>query len=955
MNRQQIGWEKFRILVQFLRINLKTSIIVLIGVSIALSTITSSLIYLETHKAENYLAIFNEADYDVIYDHWTNSIQNFNETDLTGIQDALTTTIKDRGLEKLFVKLPLYPIVYATGNMKFLGPYNNDKVYGISLNESILAECVEGRYLPTNMNETILLTSSEFDVNIGDWFNITFFHIGNVKANYSHSIQVTGVITPETLNITSPLRRKFGYYLQNEESTLITDFGHYLELFKMMETNFRYLVPTFRFDIYLQFGLDFQSTSINQENAIQLMSSLVSFLKESQENVYLNNINLRIGASRAQSLIQKVEWYNSFFLSFLILCSPALLLSILLVRFSLGLINERRHRSLGLLKMRGVSSKFLILLLLAEILVLALIAVPISVILGIIGCLLISTTTGFMSFNLASIPTFLEFPPLFLPLIIIFSICLTLIPYIWSMRRLIKSDLPLLEQDSRITKKSTPGKVIGKRNLDIFLLLMGLFGMIILIFLLQIINASNLDIEEAQIFNLFLPLIQLLLVVSPFSFLVGFIFAYNRFIPLIIQKLGNYSWKKDWGLLGTAFRNLSIKSKVTGHVSVLLICTLSFLMILSSLPLSYYHHEIDSLYYNVGADIYFSFPEDSRSLNDTKIQLNSIEGLSFTTISRTGIIFTDIDGIDQEIYFFGIEENFHQIGHWRNYYDDQSLSNLVQSLFHSSDSYPILLDSLTAQEENLSLDNFYHPFLGETDAITFSVTGVTDYWPGFITRRVPTHHFVITRRDIIENISTTAQNYYNTRGFITYGDRIWCKVLPGYDPDPIITQVLNLTTNDEFDGSMITLRSRLESESQKQNDQFLWLITNFNFIDSLIVVLIVIILFLLMRVSTQSTELGLSRALGMKYKQVFQLLFLEPLILFFISGIPGGVIGLLSLVFVASIFSPLLVHAPPFILYYNIPAIILIFVVIFVITLFTGVITSLRATRANISTILKVE
>jgi ABC-type antimicrobial peptide transport system permease subunit len=899
------------------------------------------------------------ADRDLIYEHSTDSIQNFNKTDLLALQEALDTTIKERGLEKVLKKQPLNPICYSSWPMQFLGPYKNDRIYGIPLNESILANCVEGSYLPTNLNETILLTSSELDVNIGDWFNITFFHYSDVTTNVSHSIQITGVITPETLNKTSPLRSTFSKYLhlKSENHALLTDFAYFLELFNILETNFRSLIPTFRFYVDIWFRFDIQVESINQKNVIQLISSLVSFLKESQKGFHLNNANLKMIWFEQTSgiIVHKVEEYNTLFLSFLLLCSPVLLLTILLVLFSLGLINKQRQRSLGLFKMRGVSPKFLLFFLLAEIVVLALIAVPISIILGILEYLLISTTTGFISFNLASIPTTLVFPPLFLPLIIIFSICLTLLPYILPMRRLIKSDLPLLEQESPITEKSTLHKLVSKIDLDIFLLLQGLFGLVILIFLLQIINTNNLDIEEAQILNLFLPLIQLLLVVSPFSFLVGFIFTYNRFVPLIIQKFGNYSWKKDWGLLATAFRSLSIKIKTTGNVTVLLICTLSFLMILSSFPLAYYQYQIEYRYYVNGADIVLGFPEETTSLNNTQTQLNSIEGCTFTTISKIGFIIPDIYESNQEIYFFGIEENFNQIAYWRDYYDDQSLFDLVQSLFNSSDPYPIVLDSITAQGEGLSMFDLYHPFLGETDEMIFSVTGVTDYWPRFVDKRRSTYHYIITKKSLIENISNTAQNYYNIRGYVTSGDKILCKVLPGYDPDTVTNQILNLITNDEFDGSITTVRSQLESESQKQRDQFFWIITNFNFYVSLIVVLVVIILFLLMRVSIQTTELGLSRALGMKNKQVFLLLFTEPLILFFISGIPGVLIGLLFMMFIASVFSPLLVDAPPFILNFNIPVLFFIYSFIFVVTILTGVLTSLMATRANISETLKVE
>lgn len=959
MKRIQILWERIRIFLQFLRINLRTSVIVLIGLSIALSTITSCLIYLETYKAENYLAILAEADNYVIYEHWTKSIQSFDRTDLIVLQESLNTAIQERGLEKLLVKHPLYPMCYSNWGIQFLSPNRDDYLYGIPLNESILDNCVEGSYLPTTMNELILVASSGLNVNIGDWFNITLFYYGDISANYSHSIQITGVITSETLNKTS-LYGKYGLLSPRLDNfVLITDFGNYLELIKTIETNFRAKVPTFRFDVNLGFCYNIQVASINQRNVIPLLTRLVSFLKESKEDFYLNNINLMMSeVGRVNALIYQVEEYNSYFLYFLLLCSPALLLTILLIRFSLGLINTQRQRSLGLFKMRGVSSRFLMILLLAEVGILTLIAVLISIILGILGFFLISTTTGFMSFNLASISTIPIFPPLFVPLIILLSICLILWPYIWPTMDLIKSDLPLLNQEfPKTEKEKAVRRLIGKIDIDIFLLLQGFFGIIILIFVLRIIHTSNIDIEEPQIFALLLPLIQILLVVSPLSFLMGFIFSYNRNIPLIIQKLGKLSWKRDWGLLATAIRNFSINIKTTGHFTVLFICTLTFLMILSSLPLSYYQYQIDKGYYETGAEVKLSFSQETSlsTISTIQSQLKSIEGLKVTTISRTGIIVPDINGLAHDILFFGIEENFHEIAHWQDYYDDQSLFTLVKSLFNSSELYPVLLDSNTAHEESISTDDLYCPFLGEPGAIAFSVAGITDYWPGFIHRRSSTYHYIITKRSLIENISQTVQNYYNISGFYSYGDRIWATVVQGHDPELITTQIMNLLNNREFDAKVGIFKSSIKSEKQKLTDQFLWVITNFNFLDSLIVVLIVTILFLLMRVSILTPELGLSRALGMKFKQVYLLQLAELVILLFISGVPGGLIGILFLLLAASVFSPLLVHAPPFILEFNLPGLLFIYSFILIVTILIGNLTSFMVTRTNISEVLKVE
>lgn len=78
-------------------------------------------------------------------------------------------------------------------------------------------------------------------------------------------------------------------------------------------------------------------------------------------------------------------------------------------------------------------------------------------------------------------------------------------------------------------------------------------------------------------------------------------------------------------------------------------------------------------------------------------------------------------------------------------------------------------------------------------------------------------------------------------------------------------------------------------------------------------------------------------------------------VLFVLSGIPGGVVGSIFLIFLASILSPLLVPAPPFILDFNLLVILSVYIVIFFVTVVMGIVTSFMATRADISKILKVE
>ena len=76
---------------------------------------------------------------------------------------------------------------------------------------------------------------------------------------------------------------------------------------------------------------------------------------------------------------------------------------------------------------------------------------------------------------------------------------------------------------------------------------------------------------------------------------------------------------------------------------------------------------------------------------------------------------------------------------------------------------------------------------------------------------------------------------------------------------------------------------------------FIWVVTNINFLASLLVVSSTVILFSFARIISDTPEIGLSRALGMKRKNLFVLLLLEPLFLLIISGVPGAIIGTLLL------------------------------------------------------------
>ncbi|MFX0088187.1 MAG: FtsX-like permease family protein, partial [Candidatus Hodarchaeota archaeon] len=895
MRRYFLTKEIIRVLFQILKINLRTSLITLIGLSIALSTITTSIIYLESNKTDYYLSLFEQEDFMdyVRYTHDPNDLQSFKKPeDLLSLQESLNQKISEQGLENVLIKHPLYPICYLNNHLEFLNQSDSSLFYGLNFNESILEDCVEGSYLPTNINETILLNSSVSGLNIGDSYSISI-HLGNSEY-YRHTLRISGLITGESLSNSSLLNEVFPPFVFTQPKIRIfTGLGEFLNLINNIDTKIDSLPNDSQLRVSFHFRVDIQISNINYNNVRKVTSTLFSFLSET-ETFSLNDITLnRMSNSVFTTWLHYLAEFDKFFFYFLCLCIPAFLATILLAKFSLELIHERRKEGLLLFRMRGISSKFLFMALLIEMFVISLIAALISIVIGTLGCLLFSTTTGYLKFDLAYIPTTLVIPHLLVPLTISISVGFTFITSFRSMIQVSKLSLVLLEQETTGARLIKSQKIL--KNINSVLFILGLAGMIILILILRLINESKLDIESPELFELFSPVITVLLILSPISFLIGFIFTYNQFIPLLTKRLGQYCWKKDWGLLATAIRNLALNHRLTGQVTLLMACTLSFLMILSSLPVSNYQYMVDSFYYSYGAEIQISISQtdnDDSILRELTTQLSSIQGIQFTIISQVSFAVRDNEGITHWIHFFGIDENFDQVAHWQDYYDDQSLEELVQALFNSNKSFPIILDSYTAQKERVIPHDIYRPFPTQPNLIEFTVEGVSDYWPGFIFTRDTTYHDLVVQRTLLETISNTIYDSDAFVGWIISGDRLLCKVTAGYDPDLVINQILNVTKTHENLISLGTVKSTIENMDRHLFTQFLWIITNFNFMDSLCVVLIVIVLFTVFRISSHTTEIGLSRALGMKYQQVFVLMFMEPIVLFLLSGIPGGCVGL---------------------------------------------------------------
>ncbi|MFX1286053.1 MAG: FtsX-like permease family protein [Promethearchaeota archaeon] len=939
MGRGHTFKEKTRILLQVLRINLKKSLITLVGMTIALAIITASLIYLESNEIDYYIGVLKNSEFEkqLIFHVYGDSEGNYSFKDITLIQNAVNEKITEFNLNNTIIQSN-YPF-QCRMNRKILFRNTSELHYfrGISMDESIIKDCVKGSKIPGTPDEVLIFIPSndpiELDINETIHFSL-FYEENNNEKSHNISLKISGMLTASSIRSSSQL-----WYMVSEHNRIqiIMNIKQYLELLNTLRTLSDETISN-RLELYYSF--DF--STVNHQNAIQIIDRLLEFGRMGWD------FQIQVVTPRESTwydiYISSMSWYymiqdsvskfSMFFFLFTVLCIPAFIITFLLVNFSLGVINEGRRKTLTLYKMRGVSKKFILTMLCVEILSLAFIASILGLILGLPVYFLISTTTGYLSFDLTKWPNFTIVSQATVTTVIGFSLCFTFLLHLSAIIKLVNARIVHLEEEASKKKKRKRGTI--RQNIDIFLLSQGIIGILLLNLLMEILYETGMI--ESGLAVYFMGFIFIFAFLSPLSLLVGFIFAFNRLMPVMLEKLGGLLWKKDFKFLAVATRNLFVNIKLTTRTTLLIAVTVSFLMILSSLPLSLNQHIINTTYYKAGSDLVIQTWDlvDENAIRNLSTKLHELPGLTTTLVS-----FNDYG----EIEIMGIEDNFDNVAFWKSHYAKQPLSNLVSALYSSKSQFPVIIDSSSARIEKITVNDNYLLNLDNQNPLSLTIVSKTDYWPGLIERHRDEERFLIIK----------ISNYFD---LISEDDSyIWCKIDPSFDKDEVLEQAKNVTLGLGVDiRSFHPTTEKLDLDPKSLEVNFLWIITNFNFLVALLVLLLFLFLFTITRITNQLKEIGLSRALGMKFHQIFLLMFIEPFLLVLISGLPGGLIGLGLLMTVINFGQgPPFSYDPPFILMIDFPSIFLIFGSILITAVMSGFITSYRATRADVSKILKVE
>ncbi|MFW9990783.1 MAG: FtsX-like permease family protein [Candidatus Odinarchaeota archaeon] len=940
---KKLNRRKFGIAISLSRANLKLLFGSLIGIIVALSMLSASLWYTEVSRPEMYLGFFQQEGYDQLrFISWSRLDGGKSVEEIMDLEKFLEQKISQYGLEQLLVKNPFS----ISSNLHEMTSFQNQidfqmirGYYGI--NDSLLDECVAGSRLPINETEVLVIAPADTTLTINDEVEVILnYSDGLTNKFHGLNLTVTGIFTAFTIDEDSIIRKLFSL----DEYHFILPLDSFIKLVYNIEEDLGGIGETKSLDLVNFFTFDIDYRNIDRDRVVESVETLAAFLNEMIMLYKAQKTAIQCDPFFFSKFTLWTLGLYIFLIQFLIFSAPVFLLVAVLVLFSLGLVNEKRLKAVALLKNRGFSGRIVFAVLLLETIFIALLAIGTSTVVGLLIAMFTGTSNGFLAFKNDVSGYSLDIAPLPLLLLFITGIAFTFLTHLPSIISLSRSSITSLEKSASKKKKRKLMLLISQ--LDVILLVIGLLGMIILTIFIELYRKASYQTSSDTLL-FFLPFLTLFAFVSPFLFLIGCIFSYNRFIPPGLHLLGRIFWKRDWRLLAKTTRSLSANVKLTARTTLLIAVTISFLVSLVILPYSIQLYLEDSRQYSTGADFTMVLPTLSEDqFEELMTSLEDIDGLNVTRISRA--VFEPVTAITgkQRAYFLGIESDFASVAHWKDHYDDESLEELVFTLFNSPFGSATIVDATTAK--TLTLGQALNIPLHLQESLKIIPVAIANNFPGIVDSWLPENYYIVCRYSQMTNITNLSR--------LQLEHEIWGNILPGYDKVAVTVQARKTIERLGFDGS--DLRSVLEDIDQSKSGRdtkLTWQAINYSFLGGLAAIIIVFILHAFASITRSTREIGLDRALGMKKHQFFLLMLTEPIIMFILAGIPGGIIGIVLIAGLLGIFGQSLFWGPPFVLNLNLAAIISVYGFILLVMIIIGVTISIVAIRANISNILKAE
>ncbi|MFW9854781.1 MAG: FtsX-like permease family protein [Candidatus Thorarchaeota archaeon] len=618
---------------------------------------------------------------------------------------------------------------------------------------------------------------------------------------------------------------------------------------------------------------------------------------------------------------------------------PVIAIAIYLVSFSSSLIKRQKKETIGILKTRGGSWQQITVFLLGE----SVVVIGITLISGLsLGYVVTSTiirSIGFLDFSGAELPVVVTASHI--QLLLFFVVGATIII---NTSAIIQYTRMTIQESVIPVEESTP--VWKNYYIDVFAILLGLGGYIVLTELGRIIGSSLGP----------LPLLTVVFLIvgvpTPFLLFFGVILLISRLFPVFLDRLAQFLWRKRGKLGAFALRNVVRHKEAASQAVILITLAISYTIISGSLTVSVDETKKMGYYFYTGADLKINIVGEysNQSFLD---EVRNVSGISrvtqtfFThTPSETGRQYYVFSFVDPKTYaevaFFD-ESRFGL---------SSPLSDLMDKI---ADNKSIILSKSNLDEQpNLEIHDaygfhFYNKTLfyaGVSDYRNYSIVGTFNLWPQL-------QEYEWAPSGAIFAVASIGMFYdLNTFEYLAIEESsVLCELEPSADPAEVYYRVKYLSHKTPHTYSAIVDYQNYLASTKRR---FMIAVLNAALLACILVTVLGSVMFSLFTFLERGKERGVERALGMTRIQTAKLFAMEGSIILLIGIIVGFGVGLTN----TSIF--LLVFEmgrtiPPIVVNYPLEFITFFLAFVILVASIGTLIIAFQSSKKDISRVLKVE
>ncbi|MHA2245918.1 MAG: FtsX-like permease family protein [Candidatus Hodarchaeales archaeon] len=688
--------------------------------------------------------------------------------------------------------------------------------------------------------------------------------------------------------------------------------------------------------------LDRSQFSIGDLSTEKIMLNAL-FTKMNDDFVNLENKTLSIDVSDIYGLLDRfevvIEDVRLLQILLLLIDIPVIAITVYFVGYSYSLIKRQKRETIGILKTRGGSWQQVAIFLIGE----SIVVIGITLICGfVIGYFVTGTfirSVNFLDFSGEVLPV--KFSASLIQTLFLFVIIITIILNVSAMIQYIRMTI----QESIIpVERLVP--FWRRYYLDVIATLLGIAGYII------INEIGNIVVSSGEFIPL-LPVIFLLVgVPTPFLLFFGSILLIARLFPVFVKNLAQFLWKRRGKLGAFALRNVVRHKEAASQAVILITLAISYTIISGSLAISVDETKKMEYYYYTGADLKVNIVGE---YSDESL-LSAVQNVSgVSRVTQTFFANTPSEtGTQYYIFCFVDPQSFAEIA----FFDEErfDISSPLTTLMEKiADNHSIILFQENLEEHpNLEIDDlfgfhFYNKSLfyaRDSDYRNYSIVGTFNLWPQY-------QEYEWAPADAIFAIGSIGMFYdLNKYEYVGIHDSsILCELESTGNPEDVYDTVRYLSIQTPH-----TYSAKLDYQNYLKSVQrrFMMALLNTALFVCMIISVLGTVMFSLFTYLERGKEIGVERALGMTRIQTAILFTIEGLsILFFglIIGFGTGIINTTIFLLVTQMGRtiPPIVVAYPFDFIFSFLA-----VVIFVATIGTLII-AYKATKKDISRVLKVE